>query len=69
MLHSDRRGEKAKDSDDSLSGAQEEIKSGVIPAEEIYQTISTLGCDWNTLVVAHVQGVSLRDIGRSSLVA
>ncbi len=29
----------------------------MIAAEEIYSTISTLGCDWNTLVVGHSENV------------
>ena len=43
---------------DALAEAQAEISSGVIAADEIYGVISTLGCDWNTLVVGHVDKVS-----------
>ena len=47
-------------SDESLSGAQNEVTSGVIAAEEIYGTIASIGCDWTTLVVGHADGVRLR---------
>ncbi|KAK1921992.1 hypothetical protein DB88DRAFT_512431 [Papiliotrema laurentii] len=44
-------------SDESLSDAQSEVTSGVIAAEEIYGTIGSIGCDWNTLVVGHAHGL------------
>lgn len=51
-------GASADPSDEALSGAQEEVTSGVVAAEEIYGTLSSLGCDWDTLVIAHSEGVS-----------
>lgn len=42
----------------ALSDAATEITSGVIAAEEIYGTLETLGCDWDALVVVHVDDVS-----------
>ena len=43
----------------ALTGAAEEITSGVILADEVYGTLATLGCDWDALVVVHVDGVSV----------
>ena len=46
------------DSNAALTEAAEEINSGVIGADEIYGTIHGLGCDWETLMVVHVDEVS-----------
>jgi hypothetical protein len=35
-----------------------EVSSGLIDAEEVYGAIHSLGCDWETLMVVHVDGVS-----------
>ena len=46
---------------DDLKDAAREITSGVIPADEIYATMASLGCNWETMVVAHVEDVSDRE--------
>ena len=46
------------DSNAALTEAADEINSGVIGADEIYGTIHGLGCDWETLMVVHVDEVS-----------
>ena len=51
------------DSNAALTEAAEEINSGVIGADEIYGTIHGLGCDWETLMVVHVDEVSLSEVG------
>jgi len=43
----------------ALTDAAEEINSGVIGADEVYGTVHGLGCDWETLMVVNVEGVSL----------
>jgi hypothetical protein len=43
----------------ALTGAAEEVTSGVILADEVYGTLATLGCDWDALVVVHVDDVSV----------
>lgn len=41
-----------------MTDAAEEINTGVIGADEVYGTVHGLGCDWETLMVVHVDGVS-----------
>jgi hypothetical protein len=43
----------------ALTDAAEEINSGVIGADEVYGTVHGLGCDWETLMIVNVEGVSL----------
>lgn len=45
-------------SNEAIHDAAEAITSGVISAEEVFGTMASLGCDWDTLVVAHVDEVS-----------
>jgi hypothetical protein len=45
-------------SNEAIRDAAEAITSGVISAEEVFGTMASLGCDWDTLVVAHVDEVS-----------
>jgi hypothetical protein len=52
-------GNRLRDSNAALTEAAEEINSGVIGADEVYGTIHGLGCDWETLMVVNVEGVSL----------
>lgn len=49
------------DRNEALRGASAEVVSGVIAAEEVYSTMSTLGCGWESLVVVNVDEVSTRD--------
>ena len=35
-----------------------EVSSGLIDAEDVYGSLHTLGCDWETLMVVHVDEVS-----------
>lgn len=44
----------------AIQETAEAITSGVIGAEEVYATMSSLGCDWDVLVVAHMEDVSCR---------
>ena len=46
----------------ALKDAAEEINSGVIGADEVYGTVHGLGCDWETLMVVNVEGVSLASL-------
>ncbi|KAI9634103.1 uncharacterized protein MKK02DRAFT_38774 [Dioszegia hungarica] len=39
---------------ESLREAQEALTSGVIAADEIYRTLPTLGCEWDRVVVVHM---------------
>jgi hypothetical protein len=66
--HQNREFQRAPSSDYRLRGsnaaltdAAEEINTGVIGADEVYGTVHGLGCDWETLMVVHVEGVSLED--------
>lgn len=43
---------------DALVETAAEVSSGLIDAEAVYETIHTLGCDWETLMVVHVDEVS-----------
>lgn len=54
-----RREMRLRVSNAALTDAAEEINSGVIGADEVYGTVHGLGCDWETLMVVNVEGVSL----------
>lgn len=46
-----------------LADAKDALTSGVIAAEEVYGSLSSLGCDWDALAVVHVEDVSVRTAG------
>lgn len=46
-------------SKESLRDAQEALTSGVISAEEMYRTLPTLGCEWERVVIMHLEEVCL----------
>ena len=52
------RPNRLRNSNAALTEAAEEINSGVIGADEVYGTVHGLGCEWETLMVVHVDGVS-----------
>ena len=52
------RQNRLRNSNAALTEAAEEINSGVIGADEVYGTVHGLGCEWETLMVVHVDGVS-----------
>lgn len=43
---------------DALLETAGEVSSGLIDAEEVYGTVHSLGCDWETLMIVHVDQVS-----------
>ena len=51
----------------ALADAAEEINTGVIGADEVYGTVHGLGCEWETLMVVHVDGVSFNSGQRAAL--
>ncbi|KAK4685939.1 hypothetical protein P7C73_g4196, partial [Tremellales sp. Uapishka_1] len=51
----------------ALEDASSEIDSGIILAHEVYGTISTLGCDWTTMVVVHVDGLHESHLAKLSV--
>ncbi|GFZ48743.1 hypothetical protein JCM24511_06492 [Saitozyma sp. JCM 24511] len=52
---------------EAIHDAAEAITSGVISAEEVFGTMASLGCDWDTLVVAHVDELHQSHIPSLSL--
>lgn len=41
-----------------LSEAAAEINSGVISADSVFGSLASIGCDWDAVVVAHMDEVS-----------
>jgi hypothetical protein len=45
-----------------LAESAAEINSGIIDAESIFGSLSSIGCDWDAVVVAHIDEVSCASI-------
>jgi hypothetical protein len=48
-----------------LAEAAAEIESGVINADNVFDSLASIGCDWDAVVVAHMNEVSRAEWGRA----
>ncbi|WOO82333.1 uncharacterized protein LOC62_04G005827 [Vanrija pseudolonga] len=52
---------------DALLEAANEVSSGVINADSVFNTLKTIGCDWDAIVVAHQDELHQSHIEKISL--
>lgn len=51
-------------SNDMLAESAAEVNTGVINADSVFGSLASIGCDWDAVVVAHMDEVGIDRVDR-----